>query len=93
MADNEFMQYGGHPLARSGDSLVYGGLWEPFYCQIKILSKKAENGLEVSDDVMLTIINNDPSVDKEKRKVVRAKYPDLGAALVFAKNWLDTKAK
>lgn len=89
MAEKEFLQFGGHPLVRSGEMIVYGGLWEPYYCQLKILSKKTENGLEVGDGVSLAIINNDPSVDKDSKKVVRAKYADLGTALLFAKNWLD----
>lgn len=93
MADDKILQYGGHPLARSGDSLVYGGLWEPYYCQLKITNKKTENKLEVATEVALSIIDNNPSVSKDKRKVVRAKYPDLGSALQFAKNWLDTKSE
>ncbi len=83
MEANEFLQFDGRPLVRSGDAVIYGAPWERFYCKLKLVSE---------EQVLLAIIDNSIA-DKTKRIVVRKKSEDLGSAILFAKNWLDMNDK
>ena len=83
METNDFLQFDGRPLVRSGDAVIYGAPWERFYCKLEIVSE---------DQVLLAIVDNSIA-DKTKRIVVRKKSEDLGSAILFAKNWLDMNDK
>lgn len=92
MASNDFLQFGGRPLVRSGDMVVYGAPWERFFCRMKLVGVSDKGGYDAASEVQLIIMDNSIK-DKTKRAVVRKKCEDLGSAILFAKNWLDTNDK
>ena len=83
METNDFLQFDGRPLVRSGDAVIYGAPWERFYCKLKLVSE---------DQVLLAIVDNSIA-DKTKRIVVRKKSVDLGGARIIEKKRLDMNDK
>ena len=92
MTEQDFLSFEGRPLVRSGDTIIYGEPWGRFFCKLKLVDIADNGSFEAAGEVLLVVVDNSIQ-DKKKRNVVRKKCEDLGSAILFAKNWLDTNDK
>ena len=55
--ENNFLTYKGRPLVRSGDTIYYGNMSDPYVVLMQIKSKKMQNDVEIADQVILQLLN------------------------------------
>lgn len=86
---NEFMTYKNKPFVRSGDTIYYGSMSEPYVIKMEIKSKKILYGQEVSDSVIIELLSTDESLSARKRIAKTAERKGLYSALDLAEAWLE----
>lgn len=91
MADKKkkFLTYKGKPLVRSGKTLYYGSMSDPFVIMMQINSTKKVQNLEVADKVTVQLMNTDPDVRPRERIVKKSEKNGLYNAMDIGAIWLD----
>lgn len=87
MADEKkYLEYKGKPFIRRGSTIFYGNPTEDFMIELLIQDTTPGNGIEISQNVVIQLINNNRS---GKEHVVKtAQREGLFAALDIAEFWL-----
>jgi len=95
-----FWIYKGHPLVRSGDTIYYGSLADPFVVWLKIASTKEvkasakeASDLQAADKVIVTLMSTDPDLGPIERVQQRCERRGLYNAIDIASIWLDRALK
>ncbi|HZJ78695.1 MAG TPA: hypothetical protein VFD52_07865 [Clostridia bacterium] len=94
MAENnkngeKFLNYKGKPLVRSGNTIYYGYMSDPFVIVIQIVSKKKVKDLEIADKVMIQLVNTDPDVRPRERIAKKTEKRGLYDAMDIGAIWLQ----
>ncbi len=89
LQENEFMTYKNKPFVRSGDTIYYGSMSEPYVIKMEIKSKKDLYGQEVADSVMIELLSTDESLSARKRIMKSTERKGLYLALDLAEAWLE----
>lgn len=96
MADTQdtFLTYKGKPLVRSGKTIYYGNMSDPYVACFTIQSEKEFNDMTLSDKVLIQIINTDPSITNPREKVIKKSEKEgLFTALDLGAVWLERALK
>lgn len=93
MAKNEFFMYKNKPLVRSGDTLYYGSMSDPYVVRIKIKTKTKVNDLEIADKVSIQLMSTSPDVSPRKQVIKSSEKNGLYNAMDFAEVWLKRALK
>lgn len=93
MAKSEFFMYKNKPLVRSGDTLYYGSMSDPYVVRIKVKTKKKVDDLEVADKVSIQLMSTSPEVSPRKQVVKSSEKTGLYSAMDFAEVWLRRALK
>ncbi len=92
MSENkDFPMYKGRPLVRSGDTIYYGFMKDPYVVKIDIRTKKQVGDLTVADKVGVQLISTDPTMNLQKRIDKNSEKIGLYAALDIGETWLARK--
>lgn len=86
MAEKEsgrFFTYKGLPLARKGDEIYFGNMYDKYVVMIKILSEEEKGGIKVANKVKVLKLATEPSPP-----VKTAERKNLYEALDVACAWL-----
>ncbi len=84
--EKKYLSYKGKPFVRRGNTIFYGDPREDFMIELLIQDTKPGNGIEISQNVLIQLINNNRS---GKEHVVKtAQREGLFAALDIAEFWL-----
>lgn len=82
----KYLEYKGKPLIRRGNTVFYGSPAEQFMIELLIQDSAPGNGIEISQNVVIQLINNTRS---GKDHVVKtAQREGLFAAMDIAEFWL-----
>ena len=93
MAENILM-YKGKPLVKSGNTIYYGYMDEPYVAILQIKSTREINGEEVADKVTVHLFRTDPAITRLKDKIVKnAERKGLYSALEIGCIWLERELK
>ncbi len=93
MAENILM-YKGKPLVKSGNTIYYGYMDEPYVAILQIKSTREINGEEVADKVTVQLFRTDPAITRLKDKIVKnAERKGLYSALEIGCIWLERELK
>ena len=86
----KFFTYKGYPLVRSGDTIYYGYMSDPFVIMIQILSSKGEGDEKRTDKVRIYQMSTDPNKNPIEA-IVKNSERDCGLyeALDTASVWLE----
>lgn len=85
----EFFSYKGRPLVRSGDTIYYGSMKDPYVVMLEIKSTEEVKGLKVAKNIALSMMSTDLTLPPEKLVPKKASREGLYAALDLANAWLD----
>ena len=86
---SSFPTYKGKPLVRSGDTIYYGSMKDPYVIKMDIKSKKKVGGLDVADKVTVQLMYTDPEIRTRKQIVKTSEKNGLYLALDIADAWLS----
>lgn len=90
---NQFLTYKGYPLVRSGNTLYYGNMYDPFVCMLTIKNTKKVKDMDVPNRVAVQLMSTNPSAKPEE--IIRKKSEKVGlyAAMDIASIWLQRALK
>lgn len=89
-----FLTYKGKPLVRSGKTIYYGNMSDPYVACFTVQSEKELKDITLSEKVLIQIINTDPDIINPKEKVIK-KSEKIGLfnALDLGAVWLERALK
>jgi hypothetical protein len=90
---HSFLMYKGKPLVRSGKTLYYGYMSDPYVVIMQITSTREVKGLEVADRVVVQLVNTDPNVRMKDKIVKKAERKGLYSAMDIGCIWLERELK
>ncbi len=90
---HSFLMYKGKPLVRSGKTLYYGYMSDPYVVIMQITSSREIKGLEVADRVVVQLVNTDPNVRMKDKIVKKAERKGLYNAMDIGCIWLERELK
>ncbi|MGI6773188.1 MAG: hypothetical protein GX264_01905 [Clostridiales bacterium] len=83
------LTYKGRPLVRSGRTLYYGSMEDPFIIMMQILETRKMGDLELADRVSVQLLNTDPDVRPRDKIVKKSEKKGLYEAMDIASIWLE----
>ena len=89
----DLFEYKGKPLVRSGKTLYYGDLNEPYVVCLMVKSEKDCNGIQVADQVQVQLLATDETLSPKDRVLKKSEKSGLFTALDLGAVWLDRQLK
>ncbi len=86
--EQNILQYKGKPLVRSGNTLYYGDPTEKCIAMLTVLTSKDDNGVALSERVVVQIMSTDESLHPSRRILKKTEKVGLYSALSIASIWL-----
>ena len=87
--ESKFLEYRGKPLVRSGNTIYYGKMSDPFVIILQIMGTKTVQDMEVADRVLIQLVNTDPDCRPRDRIVKKSEKKGLYNAMDIATFWLE----
>lgn len=87
--ENKFLEYRGKPLVRSGNTIYYGNVSDPFVIILQIVGTKTVADVEVADKVMVQLVRTDPNCSARERIAKKIDKKGLYNAMDIATIWLE----
>ena len=81
--------YKGKPLVRSGKTIYYGFMDEPYVLILQITSTREVKGVEVADRVVVQLVSTDPELRPKDKIVKKAGRRGLYNAIDIGTIWLE----
>lgn len=89
MSECEFMTYKDKPFVRSGDTIYYGNMSDPYVIKMEIKNKKKLYDQDVADLVDVELLSTDENLRGRKKVIKKAEREGLYLALDLAEAWLE----
>ena len=80
-------------LVRSGKTIYYGFMTDPYVVIMQITSTREVKGVEVADRVVVQLVNTDPDVRMKDKIVKKAERRGLYNAMDIGCIWLERELK
>lgn len=90
---NDFLMYKGRPLVRSGKTIYYGYMSDPYVLILQITSTREIKGVEVADRVVVQLVSTDPDARPRDKIVKKAERKGLYNAMDIGTIWLERELK
>lgn len=85
----KFLTYKGKPLVRSGNTIYYGNMNDPYVIMLNITSKKTFQDMEVADRVVVQMLSTDSNLRPRERIIKKAEKKGLYNAMDIGSIWLQ----
>lgn len=84
-----FPMYKDKPLVRSGDTIYYGSMKDPYVIKMMIKGYKKVGNEEVADKVSIQLLSTDMNLSPRKQVVKTSEKNGLFLAMDIAEAWLQ----
>jgi hypothetical protein len=81
--------YKGRPLVRSGKTIYYGDMGDPYVAVLQILSEAPVKGMDLPNRVTVQIWSTDDELRPRDRIIKKSEKDNLYDALNIASIWLE----
>lgn len=85
----DYFMYKGYPLVRSGNSIYYGYMSDPYVTQLHILHKTKHGDMEIADKIKVYQVSTDEKLNPMEAIVKTSLRDSLFDALDLANAWLE----
>lgn len=85
----EFLQYKGRPLVRSGKVLYYGNLYDDYVVMMQIVDTVKNGEDDFAGKIIVQLLNTDPNAAPTELVIKKADTRGLYNAIDMAAVWLD----
>lgn len=92
-AKPRFLTYKGKPLVRSGNSLYYGDMNEPYVVCLTIKNAEDLVDIKLAKDVTVQLISTDDTLSPKDRIIKKSEKEGLFTALDLGIVWLERQLK
>lgn len=86
----EFLQYKGRPLVRSGKILYYGNLYDDYVVMMQIVDTVKNGEDDFAGKIIVQLLNTDPNASPTELVIKKTDTRGLYNAIDIAAVWLDT---
>ena len=86
----EFLQYKGRPLVRSGKTLYYGNLYDDYVVMMQIVDTVPFEEENFAGKVIVQLLNTDPNAAPTELVIKKTDTRGLYNAIDIASVWLDS---
>lgn len=85
----KMLTYKGKPLVRSGNTIYFGDMADPYVAMLQILDSKAFGDTELPQKVSIQILSTDSELRPKERVKKRSEKATLYEAMRIASIWLE----
>jgi hypothetical protein len=90
----KFLEYKGKPLVRSGKTIYYGSMSDPYVICLNIINEKDSiEDLKISGKVAIQLLDTDPDVSPKDKIIKKSEKEGLFNALDLGAVWLERALK
>jgi hypothetical protein len=90
---NKFLEYKGRPLVRSGNTIYYGSMNDPYVVCLTIKNQTEFKDIKLAGDITIQLISTDETVSPKERIVKKSEKNGLFNALDLGSAWLERQLK
>ena len=85
----KFLMYKGKPLVRSGNTLYYGDMSDPYVILMQIASTQPGYDMDMAQKISIQLLATDTNLRPKERSVRKSEKIGLYNALDIGSIWLD----
>lgn len=85
---SKFLTYKDKPLVRSGNTIYYGNMSDPYVIMLQITSTKKVKDIEIADKVSVQLLSTDPDAKPRERIIKKSEKNGLYPAMDIGSIWL-----
>jgi hypothetical protein len=89
----KFLEYKGKPLVRSGNTVYYGNMNDPYVVCLNIKNTTTIKDLKLADTVAIQLISTDDTLPPKERIIKKSEKKGLFTALDLGATWLERQLK
>lgn len=89
----KILEYKGKPLVRSGKTIYYGNMSDPFVVCLNIMDNEKIKDLNVSGKVAIQLLDTDPTISPKEKIIKKSEKDGLFNALDLGAVWLERALK
>ncbi len=93
MAEEKFLEYKGRPLVRSGNTVYYGSMNDPYVVYLTIKGTNDLKDLKLADKITIQLLSTDDSLSPKDRIIKKSEKQGLFVALDLGAAWLERQLK
>lgn len=86
--EHKFLTYKGRPLVKSGNTVYYGSMCDPYVVLLNIRNTKTENNITLPNDVMVQLLRTDKNINPMEIVAKKSERKGIYNALEIADIWL-----
>lgn len=85
----KFLEYRGKPLVRSGNTIYYGNMSDPYVIMLQITGTKKVGEVDVAERVLIQLLSTDPDCRPKDRILKKSEKKGLYNAMDIGTIWLE----
>lgn len=89
----KFLEYKGKPLVRSGNTVYYGNMNDPYVVCLNIKSSTDLKDIKLSQDISIQLISTDDTLSLKDRVIKNSEKKGFFNALDLGAAWLERQLK
>ncbi|MDD6603632.1 MAG: hypothetical protein PUE73_04790 [Eubacteriales bacterium] len=93
MAKEKFLEYKGKPLVRSGNTVYYGDMNDPYVVCLNIKDADELKDIKLAKSVTVQLLSTDESLPPLQRIIKKSEKAGLFTALDLGATWLERQLK
>ena len=89
----KFLDYKGKPLVRSGNTIFYGDMNDPYVVCLNIKNSSELKDITLAGDVTIQLLSTDETLSPKDRIIKKSEKNGLFTALDLGATWLERQLK
>ncbi|MBR3149310.1 MAG: hypothetical protein IKF64_03990 [Eubacterium sp.] len=89
----KFLEYKGKPLVRSGNTIYYGDMNDPYVVCLGIKNSEELKDITLAGDVTIQLLSTDEDASPKDRIIKKSEKNGLFNALDLGATWLERQLK
>ena len=89
----QFLEYKGKPLVRSGNTIYYGDMNDPYVVCLNIKNSSELKDITLAGDVTIQLLSTDDTLSPKDRILKKSEKNGLFTALDLGATWLERQLK
>ncbi len=89
----KFLEYKGKPLVRSGNTIYYGDMNDPYVVCLSVNNSEKLEDITLAGDVTIQLLSTDEDVSPKDRIIKSSEKNGLFNALDLGAAWLERQLK
>lgn len=89
----KFLEYKGRPLVRSGNTIYYGSMNDPYVVFLTIKGTNDLKDITLADSITIQLLSTDDTLSPKDRIIKKSEKQGLFVALDLGATWLERQLK